>query len=220
MLNKNYIIIGVVIIGIVIVTIAAGAIFWSRGNSSAPDSAELERGVKNLTRESAADMIETSLKVDPRGGKTKRFNYDSQRGHYNLGGGFNDSSAEFQMIGKLEESGFVKIVEAKKTSYGISYESFTFDFTDKATPYFLKREGAAPDDKNVEVILGELVSVEVTGITEPAQGQRLANYTARFKATPIGAIIDEKSAAEDVESFEQFMLYDDGWRIGFGLGGN
>lgn len=226
MLNKNYIIIGVVIVAMI-----GGIIFFSsRNSSSVPDASVLEKGVKNLTRESAAKMIETFLKVNPRGnfsllfgGKTKSYNYDQKLGHYNLGGySATDSSVDIQTIRKLEEAGFVKIIESKKNPYGGFYDYFTFDFTDQADPYLVKQGEVSPDNKNVDVLLAELVSVEVTGLTEQAVNNgvntRIANFTATYKATPIGAIIDEKTAGAEFKSLMPFTLYDDGWRIIGGMG--
>lgn len=219
MINKNYIIIGVIILVVV-----AGVVFWSRNSSLTPDALSLQHGTKNLTRESAAKMIETFLKVNPQGnllllfgGKTKSYNYDQKLGHYALRDTFT-GGAEIQILKKLESAGFVKIVSEKRLGQEI-YDS-TFDFTDKATPYFVKREGVSPDDKNVDVLLAELVSVEVTGLTEPMAANgvsaRIANFTATYKATPIGAIIDEKTASAEFKSQMPFVLYDDGWRVGIG----
>ena len=230
MLNKNYIIIGIVMVGIVIVAIAAGAIFWPRDDSSTsstPDTSVLEQGVKNLTRDSAAEMIEIFLKANPvswlfGGGKTKRYN-QNQLGNY-AESYMTDS--DVQILKNLEAGGFIKILSEENTSasYVIKGEktiegkkTLTFDFTDKATPYFVKREGVSPDDKDVDVLLAELVSVEVTGLTEQAINNgvntRIANYTAKYEPTPIGKIVDEKKAGEEVKWQMPFALYDDGWRI-------
>ena len=216
MLNKKYI-----IGGIIILIIIFGAIFFSRNNSPTPDASVLEKGVKNLTRESAAEIIETALKANPVGGwfndKTKNFGYDSQRGHQSLGY-VNDSSPELQMIGKLKDDGFAENIEAQKNQYGGNYyDYFVFDFTDKAEPYFVKSEGISPDDKSVVILLAKLEKVEVTGLTEQAveggMNTRTADFTATYKATPIGKIIDEKTATAPFKWKAKFVLYDDGWRI-------
>ena len=211
MLNKKYIIGGVIILVII-----AGAVFFSRNNSSTPDASVLEKGVKNLTRESAAEMIEANLKVRPSYGKTNGFVYDSQLGHY----GYRnvcDICSEVQMLRKLEEAGFAKIISEKKMPYAPAFEYLAYDFTEQAKPYFVKREGVSPDDKNIEVALAELVSVEVTGLTEPAVtngvNSRMANYVAKYEATAIGKVLDEQKAGEEVKAQISFTLYDDGWRI-------
>ena len=214
MLNKKYIIGGVRILVII-----AGAVFFSRNNSSTPDASVLEKGVKNLTRDSAAEMIETFLKVNPLGGffnssKTKRFNYNDQLGYY--AESYVENS-DVQILKNLEAGGFIKILTERNTPYIEDKKDLTFDFTDQAKPYFIKRENATPDNKNVDVFLAKVVNVEVTGITESAVtsgvNTRIANYTVKYEPTPIGKIIDEKQAGEEVKGQMPFVLYDDGWRI-------
>lgn len=212
MLNKKYIIIGIVVVVLIVVFI-----LFSRNDSSTPDSSVLEKGVKNLTRESAAEMIEIYYQVNPYGGnyggKIKEFSYNEQLGHHSP----NYGEDEIKLIKALAEAGMVKIVEEKRTNWGTLYLSF--DFTDQAKPYFFEQKDTPPETKNITLLLGELVSVEVTGLTEPAVEQgvnrRYANYTAKYKATPIGQIIDEKKASEEVKDRMSFVLYDDGWRIGY-----
>ena len=164
-------------------------------------------------------MIETALKLDPFStGKTIRYSYDNQRGHQTLGGYIQSSDPKLQMMEKLVDEGFVENIGAQKNQYGGDYYNyFVFDFTDKATPYFTKRDNASLDDKSVEVLLAEVQSVEVTGLTEQAAegglNTRTADFTATYKATPIGAIIDEKIATAPFKWKAKFVLYDDGWRI-------
>ena len=204
--------------------IIAGAVFWSRDNSSTPDVSVLERGVKNLTRESAAEMIETYLKVNLFDtSKNEQFNY-YEDGHYVAKNYYVDSSypelntdrrAEFK---KLDASGFIKIVSEKNSSsYGSVGKDLIFDFTEQAEPYFIKQKNAVPDNKNVYILLAKVLNVEVTGITEPAVtsgvNTRIANYTVKYEPTPIGKIIDEKYAGEELKRQISFVLYDDGWRM-------
>lgn len=205
MLNKNYIIIGAIILAII-----AGAIFWSRNNSSTPDASVLERGVKNLTREKAAEMIKTSFEVSPLVGlylgKAFSVSYDEETGGYTLPGG-----DEAKLL-DLEKAGFIKVLP-KKSNWDWRQK---VSFTEKTKPY-LRLTGASEDDKYKYILLAEVVSVEVTGITEATEKDgktiRVADFTAKFKPTPIGVINDEKQAAQDVKSQAQFVLYDDGWRI-------
>lgn len=208
MLNKNYIIGGIVILAII-----AGVMFLSRDNSSTPDASVLKKGVKNLTRESAARMIKTSFETKPEIGnifsKTVLAHYDEINGDYGLwsnrfGGDLNDNK-----MSELESAGFIKM-SGRKNVFGRA----TFKLTDQAKPYVKTTEGV---EKQVYVILAEIISVEVTGITEAADKNgktiRMANYTATYKPTPIGVINNKKTTADDVKAQAQFVLYDDGWRI-------
>ncbi|MFH0792258.1 MAG: hypothetical protein V1905_03535 [bacterium] len=81
----------------------------------------------------------------------------------------------------------------------------SFDLTEQAKPYIIKEsEYENTNLKDLTVLLGEVVNVEVTGLTKPADditGQKViyADYKAKFEPTPIGKI--------------PFIFYDDGWRI-------
>ena len=129
MFSKNHIITGVVIVAVI-----GGGIFFISRNSSSSDASSLEHGTKNLTRESAAKMIET------------------------------------------------KIIERLLT--------------------------AVPEAK--ELVRELAVSVEVTGISEPAQGDggntRKASFT--YKYNDKGEVKEAPGTGTAT-----FMLYDDGWRI-------
>lgn len=201
MLNKNYIIGGVIILALI-----AGVVFWSSNKSSTPDASELEKGVKNLTRESAADMIETYLQIKPTSVYGKTISINKTTGGYRLTGYSNAAD-----IDNLEKEGFVKILPKDNNVYGQQVS-----FTEKAKPYLRTADGKEGDEY-AYMLLAEVVGVEVTGITEPTQGiggnVRMANYTAKYEATPIGKIIDEKKASEEAKGQMPFMLYDDGWRI-------
>ncbi|MFH0792257.1 MAG: hypothetical protein V1905_03530 [bacterium] len=62
-----------VIIGAVIVAVIGGIIFFfSRNNTSVPDAVILEKGVKNLTREKAAEMIKAYFKTNPPSSKSEK----------------------------------------------------------------------------------------------------------------------------------------------------
>jgi len=216
MLNKKYI-----IIGIITIVIIAGIVIFSR-NDSTSDSSELERGIKNLTRDSAADIIKTLLGANPNlaggflsGGKTEKFYYLEEQGRY---GKMQPYNKDLEMYGRLEEAGFITNVERQKSRWGNNIELITFDFTEKAKPYFVKREDVAADDKTIEVLSAELISVEVTGLTESAVSadgvnKRIADFIATYKATPIGKIIDEETANAEFKWKMPFVLYDDGWRM-------
>ena len=189
--------------------LVAGAVFWS------------EKASKNLTRESAGDKIEEYLRINPQ--KTESYGFDEQLGHYYVR--FSDpdymlyGEDEVKLIKTLEAAGFTKIVGEK--NFGSRFMpgpyNLYFDFTELAKPYFVKREDAASNNKNFDILLAEVVNVEVTGLTEPAMKNgasiRTANYVATYRATPIGKIIDEEKATKEIRSTWQFTLYDDGWRI-------
>ena len=218
MLNKNY-----TIVGVVILAMAAGAIFWSRNDSSTPDASTLGRGVKNLTRASAAKMIEKRLTTNPQGwwdglyeGKTQKFRYDKSGGHYEMNRW--ETGISKAKMKELETTGFIKIVAINERDVESAFHRITFDFTEQANPYFVKQKNTSPEDKDILLLLGEVADVEVTGLTEPAMkngaNTRTAAYIAKYKATPIGKIIDEKKATQEISAMWQFTLYDDGWRIG------
>ena len=202
MFNKNYIIGGVVVVAVI------GAIIWSfsRDTVSVSNSTALEQGVKNLTREKAAEMIKTSFGVQPQYGasfeKIVNADYDEKTGSYGLEGVY---------ISSLEKEGFIKLLP-KENNWDFQPR---ISFTEKAKPYLKVME--VKGISGTYMILAEVVSVEVTGITDASQENgitgRIADFTAKFKPTPIGVAIDEKKAAEDIKSQMPFVLYDDGWRI-------
>ena len=101
---------------------------------------------------------------------------------------------------------------SEKAAYGNL--EIQFDFTDKAKPY----EGKPISGSTYKsFVSAHVVSVEVTGITEPTQGpqgnMRTANFTAVYEQTPIGKVIEPDWKGQEVKYQLPFVLYDDGWRI-------
>ena len=201
-MNTNYVIIGVVVLALV-----GGGIWWSQSGSGAPDPKVLEQGVKNLTRDNAADKIKQYLQLNPPTAGSYLFKEDA--GHSILQY-VREESDQVKQLRALVDAGYATIA-SEKSSYGNL--EILFDFTEKAKPY-LKRQSYGTYDNLITVTV---TSVEVTGITEPAQGLggnvRMANYTAMYELTPIGKVIEPDWKSEPVKSVSPFMLYDDGWRI-------
>jgi len=213
MTNKKYFIIGI----LAIILIALFVLFSH--NNQAPNSSILEKGVKNLTRETAADMIESYLKVNPK--RTMQFYYLSAQDEYRKGheegrGNYRQylidgGDPALGMLEKLEQAGLIEIVARQKHSIVGDMDIF-FNFTEKAKPYIIKEGDGTPDNQYTIILLGEVVNVEVSGITE-GEKQRIADFTAEYKTTPFGEIIKKEESSEEVKSQMPFILYDDGWRI-------
>lgn len=199
------------LIGVVILVVAliGGGIWWAKSGSAVPDPEVLEKGVKNLTRDNAAAKIKEYLQLNPQ--MSNQYLFDEKLGHYHLTY-VREDSPEVKILRGLVQAGYVKIA-SEKSSYGTL--DIAFDFTDQAKSY-VKRQSYGTYDS---LITATVVSVEVTGITEPTQGpggnSKVANATATYEQNAIGKIVFPDWKAEPVKSQIPFVLYDDGWRIGF-----
>ncbi len=168
---------------------------------------------KTLTRESAAKIILNEIQEKPYpekkilAGKTAE-GYKILYNHFDKNFG--------QSLLELERNGLIHIVKSENSD-GLA----VFDFTDKAQSYI------KPSGPDFDIVLAKPYSVEVTGLTSSAENsggkKTRAEFIAKYKLTPfgeiikgellLGPIIDKGKSAEDLNSYANFTLYDDGWRI-------
>ena len=201
MSNKKLILIGTII------TVAALAIvsLFSYKNYSAPSG-----GAKSLTRDKAQQIIWENVKKIKKTVGTLYFKGISI-GNYPAGHTWQFDDTKLQ---EAEKRGLVKI---KGRSAG---GSTLFDFTDKAQLYLSPSKNSFDrQDKSRDILLAEPTSIEVTGLTAPAEngGKKTitAEFTVKYELTPFGEAI-LNSATEQSKAI--FQLYDDGWRLeGVGL---
>lgn len=114
---------------------------------------------------------------------------------------------------RLEEMGLIKV---KARSFGLfTGETLNFELMDSAIPYTVPRNRYGANI--IAFIGGTIDSVEVNGISKPADsnGQKVctATYSATYKATPFGEIFFRNNEKLFKSGNAIFVLYDDGWRI-------
>ena len=165
--NKTYI-----LIGGVVALIGVAVYFFSTGN--------IPMGGNQLTRAKAEQMIWEREKTE-----TVTFSVEYEKtadGVYGYDGGlFYLSESGRQHAKDLEKDGLIKI----RGGY------YTFEFTDAAQPYLLPAGASGKDVK--EILIATPTKVEVTGLTEPSEGNGKKTMTAEYKTyydvTPFGLII-------------------------------
>jgi len=188
MISKKYLAIGAAVVLIFLAAIAVKQLL--------PEN-------KTLTREAAAEKIKLYLQNNPEkigyGRYIRTFSNDvmSREGYY--------ISFIDEEVKELLKEGFI---ENTSQPLGIGGPT-SFTFTEKAKPYFVKRE--VNDSKDIKVILAEAASVEVTGLAEIRHGEIKADYKAAYKPTPFGEALNEKDQTTEETTF--FTLYDNGWRV-------
>jgi len=189
MFNKNYIIVGVVIL-----TLGVSIFYFSSGGVS------LTGG--DLTRAKAQQILWEAKKDSSR---TVSVNYWAPGQFGASGTGF--AYPYHEKVMAMEKAGLVKIT-------GRALGGDLFEFTDKAQPYVseLKDKDSSLPSKDIK--LGEPVSLEVTGLTSPSEDSSQKTmkfeYTITYRLTPFGEVLGTPTTEK---SFDVFVLYDDGWRL-------
>lgn len=208
MITKKYLAIGA---AAVLIFLALAAIAGLGGNGQK----QLIPENKTLTGEAAAKIILNEIREKPYPAK-KILAVKTTEGYKIL---YNYLDKTFkQSLLKLEENGLIRIVKSENSD-GLA----VFDFTDKAQPYI------KPSESDFDIILAKPYNIEVTGLTalnENSDEKKMrAEFIAKYELTPFGEIIkgeqsfpngqmiNKNISVEDLKSFANFTLYDDGWRL-------
>jgi len=221
--QRNLIVIAIVIVGLIVF----GAVFFSGHKTS--NQTPGATGKTNLTRDDAAKVITDALKklnnnsvLNPyRVVKTDTPNYIVINGNFRASsvGASATSAFTTKYIPAYEAAGLIKIISRNSDFFGSEF--IDYEFTDQGKQYLMTQ-----DQSNFSVILAQLDSIEVTGLTAPnalSSVQSInADYTIKYKLTPFGEIYEktktdwqpnEAKPSADSSSSVSFVLYDDGWRV-------
>lgn len=109
---------------------------------------------------------------------------------------------------ELSQQGYVSIIEPPDKRW----EGEIIDFTDKAKPYYSVGKHSSSMHRYVDLVLGTIENVEVTGIKKTAENRRRVYFVVAYKPTPFGQILLGGKGLTRKGDIE-FERYDDGWRM-------
>lgn len=151
---------------------------------------------QNLSNSKASDLIKKSDKWKTISIYTNYMNYSGYKG--------NVLYYDLEKLKKLQELGYVNIL------INLGDHSIV-NFTDKAKEY-LDVKASFIGAADVHLILGNIEDIEVTGIEEISENSKKAHFEATYKPNEIGSILENQSFFIK-SGKEQFVKFDDGWRL-------